>query len=221
MFCSKCGKEVEENATVCPECGESMVAETKEAAPKKVKGKVGVIVMLILSAVVAINLGELGSASFWMMLIGAIGFIVGVSLKQSFAKWVRVGGMGLVALSGLLSAFPYLSMISELEALMSFFAYIAIFVCAAMVALMEVLPKQAKLFGTIGGVANAVGVIAAVAFYTLTMINLIKVLAGASGSPNMEYILQLIMGYSYVLLYFIFVLSMVARMKKVVKSINE
>lgn len=61
MFCNKCGKEIEDGAKSCPNCGENFV-QTSQKTEKKKKKKVGcicgLVIIIAMIAMIAVIIGS-------------------------------------------------------------------------------------------------------------------------------------------------------------------
>ena len=54
MKCSKCGKEIDNNSTLCEGCGETIAAETPTATKKKLSKKLIAIIAVVVAAVILV-----------------------------------------------------------------------------------------------------------------------------------------------------------------------
>lgn len=89
MFCRHCGKEVEENVIICPNCGCKVQEETLQVQETTVKNEKSQMV----AGLLAIFLGTFGAHKFylgrkvagiiyilfcWTLMPGLVGFIEGI-----------------------------------------------------------------------------------------------------------------------------------------------
>lgn len=79
MYCKKCGKEVDDSAIMCPDCGAPTGNKEKSGAAVKVIGILLIIFGIIGIAMGSIMFGDIGIAC----MVGAIGALLsGIGFLQ-------------------------------------------------------------------------------------------------------------------------------------------
>ncbi len=111
MFCSKCGKEIEDKSVFCKHCGNKTLEETQKIAEKKIRkpeiiwgGIFGIIIisMAIIGKSVYVGLVYTGLIAFIVGITGLIkGNIQSLRIKnRKTALMVIVGGLILMGITG-------------------------------------------------------------------------------------------------------------------------
>lgn len=91
MFCKNCGKEIDDNAYVCPHCGVKVASgqEVGTSAPKKVNGfgVAGFVVSLV---------SLISGLFFYTSIVGLILSIIGMRFKNRYTSCNGLAIAGLV-----------------------------------------------------------------------------------------------------------------------------
>lgn len=102
MKCSKCGKEIDNNSTLCEGCGETIAAETPTAPKKKLSKKLIAIIAVVVAAVIlVIALASGGdSSSLTVPYENGTGAVLNITFDEFTKNFGETMDEGFVSIGG-------------------------------------------------------------------------------------------------------------------------
>ncbi len=111
MYCSKCGKEILDEAVICPHCGCAVASEEKKEVTETTKANVFCIIGFVLS-LVSLLIALYGAVAIAGMVLSIIG-VVQANKKGEKLKGLGIAGI-VISAGSLVYTFMVLTFLADL-----------------------------------------------------------------------------------------------------------